>query len=275
MSTLGYERIANPYLDRGLGEDAFVERTLANLPPRPEYYLRMKELNSRGPASLGQLSAGPSIPPEDARDLQEEGHLILDIRNQTDFGRGHIPGSMCIGCGQHFSTWAGWMVPPGTPLILAGPNSRVIENAVRGLVRIGLDQIAGHITGGVRAWDEAGLPLARHEVIPSQELQERLAAGEDLEILDVRSDREWNEGHIENATHIPLQELPSRIDSIAGSTCPIVTICGGGYRSAIAASLLQQAGEAEVIDQLGGMAAWQREGCSTTTRSTEASTRTD
>jgi len=261
MSTLGYERIANPMLDPGLTEDAFVERILSNLPPRPAYYTRMKELNSAGPAPLGKLSAGHSITPEDARDFSREG-IIIDLRNQTDFGRGHIPGSVCIGGGRSFSTWASWMLPPETPLLLVGTSIHDIEQAVRGLVRVGLDNIAGHLTGGMKAWSKAGLPVAQHEVIPSSELQERIASGDQLTVLDVRTDREWDNGHIPGAHHVTLQELPARIDELKGSS-PVVTVCGGGYRSAIAAGLLEQEG-IEVLDQLGGMAAWNRAGCSTT-----------
>jgi len=261
MSTLGYERIANPMLDPGLTEDAFVEKILSNLPPRPEYYTRMKQLNSTGPALLGQLSAGPSITPEDARDFSQAG-IIIDLRNQTDFGRGHVPGSVCIGGGRSFSTWAAWMLPPETPLLLMGTSIQDIEQAVRGLVRVGLDNIAGHLTGGMKAWAKAGLPVAQHEVIPSSELQERIASGEELHVLDVRTDREWEDGHIPSAHHVVLQNLTANIDDLKNKG-PVVTVCGGGYRSAIAASLLEQAG-VEVLDQLGGMAAWNRAGCSTT-----------
>ncbi|MAB82432.1 MAG: MBL fold metallo-hydrolase [Phycisphaerae bacterium] len=264
MSTLGYERIANPMLDSSLDEDAFVERMLANLPPRPAYYTRMKQLNSGGPATLGPISAGPNIAPSDAKDMIEKGHILLDLRSQTDFGRCHIPGSICIGLGKSFSTWAAWMLPSDTPIILAAESTRDAEAAVRGLVRVGLDDIAGHLTGGVQAWIDSGLDTKRHDVIPSSELQERLASDDALCVLDVRTENEWNSGHIPGAVHIPLPDLPARMDEFLGDRT-IVTVCGGGYRSAIAASMLERAGAKTVLDQLGGMAAWSRAGCSTTT----------
>jgi len=264
MSTLGYERIANPMLDSSLNEDAFVEKMLCNLPPRPAYYTRMKELNSRGPATLGPISAGPAITPADVEDQIAQGHILIDLRSQTDFGRCHVPGSICIGIGKSFSTWAAWMLPPDTPLILAAESTNDVETAVRGLVRVGLDNVAGHITGGVQAWIDSGLRTDRHDVIPSSELQERLAMGEPLCVLDVRSDAEWNAGHIPEAEHVPLPDLPNRIDQFRNRG-PVVAVCGGGYRSTIAASLLQKAGVEVVLDQLGGMAAWNRAGCSTTT----------
>ena len=264
MSTLGYERITNPMLDPTLSEDEFVERMLANLPPRPAYYTRMKELNSRGPATLGPISSGPAITAEDAKDLIEHGQLLVDLRSQTDFGRGHVPGSICIGLGKIFSTWAAWMLDPETPVIIAADSDRDAEAAVRGLVRVGLDRITGHLTGGVQSWIDSGLETARHEVIPSKELEDRIASGEAIRVLDVRTDAEWNGGHIEGAEHVPLPELPGQLDRFTGGG-PVVTVCGGGYRSAIAAALLEQAGVEQVIDQLGGMAAWNRAGCSTTT----------
>ncbi len=264
MSTLGYERLTNPMLDPTLNQDQFVQRMLANLPPRPDYYTRMKELNSRGPATLGPISAGPSITPEDAGRLMGQGHVVLDLRSQTDFGRGHVPGSVCIGLGKNFSMWSAWMLDADTPIILAGNSDRNVEAAVRGLVRVGLDRIAGHLTGGVQGWIDSGLETARHEVVPSTELQERLDAGEPLCVLDVRTDAEWNNGHIDGAVHVPLPELPRHVDRFVGGD-PVVTVCNGGYRSAIAAALLERAGATGIIDQLGGMTAWNRAGCSTTT----------
>ena len=262
MSTLGYERIANPMLDPTMDEDAFVSTMLSNLPPKPDYYTRMKQLNSAGPATLGTLSAGHAIAPEDAHGLMESGHVLIDLRNQTDFGRRHAAGSVCIGLGKSFSTWAAWMLPPDTPLLLLGRSTSDIEAAVRALVRVGLDDVAGHVTGGIEAWSEAGLPVVHHEVIPSNELQERLAADENLCVLDVRTDAEWAQGHIPGAVHIVLPELPNHIENLRSHET-LVTICGGGYRSAIAASLLERAGFT-VLDQLGGMAAWNRDGCTTT-----------
>jgi hydroxyacylglutathione hydrolase len=122
--------------------------------------------------------------------------------------------------------------------------------------------VAGHVTGGIEAWTEAGLPVAHHEVIPSNELQERLAAKDDLCVLDVRTDGEWAQGHIPGAIHIVLPDLPNKIEQLRDHET-LVTICGGGYRSAIAASLLERSGFT-VLDQLGGMAAWNRDGCTTT-----------
>ena len=262
MSTLGYERIANPFLDPALNEAEFVDKMLSGLPPRPAYYTRMKGLNSCGPTTLGQLGAGPSIAPADAHDLMQSGHVLVDLRNQTDFGRRHVPGAICIGAGKSFSTWAAWMLPHDTPLLLMGNSTRDVESAVRGLVRVGLDQITGHVTGGMDAWSEAELPVAHHDVIPSHELQERLSSGESLCVLDVRSDGEWAAGHVPNAEHIVLQDLPEHIDRLRDRGA-VVTFCGGGYRSAIAASLLERAG-ITVLDQLGGMNAWNRDGCTTT-----------
>ena len=97
---------------------------LDGLPPRPAYYARMKALNSRGPMTLGQPGAGPSIASADAHDLMQAGHVLVDLRNQTDFGRRHASGAVCIGGGKSFSMWAAWMLPYDTPLLLMGTDSR-------------------------------------------------------------------------------------------------------------------------------------------------------
>ena len=126
------------------------------------------------------------------------------------------------------------------------------EAARRSLIRVGLDHIAGYLAGGMAAWIDAGLPLARTTQLATAEVLRR--APEAL-VMDVRSDTEWAGGAIEGAQHIMLGDLLARKDEIPRDR-PLMMVCGSGYRSSIAASLLQREGFRDVSSMAGGMQAW-------------------
>lgn len=263
MSTLGFERLANPYLRKGLDRQTFVARILGNVPPFPPYYRRMKKLNSEGPAILGGI---PGRAPLDAAELRarlDRGHLVIDVRDPLAFCRGHIPGAFGIGAGQNLSTWASWVVPYDTPILLVDDDASAIEQATRALVRVGLDRVDGHLSGGMRAWREAGYPESQTPQLSPAELQARLQRGERFRIVDVRTDGEWQAGHIGGATHIMGGFLPERAAELGGVGESIAIICGAGYRSTVAASVLERAGIGPVYNITGGMNAWRSAGLPT------------
>jgi len=121
VSTLGFERVANPYL-RGLGEQAFIDMILGTVPPFPDYYRRMKVLNAAGPPQLDGLPGVVPVPLGRFRDLAARDHVIVDLRDQLAFGAGHIAGAYALGAGQNLSTWASWTLPYDRPLLLVGDN---------------------------------------------------------------------------------------------------------------------------------------------------------
>ncbi|MGH7543749.1 MAG: MBL fold metallo-hydrolase [Gemmatimonadota bacterium] len=266
FSTLGYERAANPYLDPALDEGAFVEKILGSSPPFPPYYRRMKELNAAGPAILGGLPGGEPIPVARFRELVEQGHVVVDLRDQLAFGMGHVPGSFGIGVDGSLSTWAAWVVPYDTPILLVPPEgtyarvSDAVERAARALIRVGLDDVRGHLAGGLPAWRHAGFPVAETPLIGPRELHEHLASGHGPTVLDVRSDGEWAGGHIEGALHIMGGFLADRLAEVPDGDRPVAIICGSGYRSTVATGVLQRGGFRHVINVTGGMNAWRRAG---------------
>lgn len=266
MSTLGFERHANPYLDPDLTEQAFVEKIVGSSPPFPPYYRRMKDLNAAGPPILSGLPGGRAIPPPEFRTLAESGHVVIDLREPLDFGAGHLPESLAIGLGNNLSTWAAWVVPYDTPLLLVAPDAAAVEPAVRTLVRVGLDDVKGYLAGGFDAWMEAGLPVAILPQLTPEELQNRLESGRGPAVLDVRSDGEWAAGHVAGATHIMGGFLQERLDEVPADGDGVAVVCGGGYRSTVASSVLQRAGRQDVFNVTGGMNAWKRAGLPTTTR---------
>jgi hydroxyacylglutathione hydrolase len=262
MSTLGFERIANPYLNRGLSREAFVDRILSSTPPFPPYYTRMKRLNSAGPPVLNGLPGFEPLPAGRVRDLLSRGHVAIDLRDQLAFGSAHIPGAFGIGAGQSLSTWSSWVVPYDTPLILVADDPSAAREAIRSLVRVGLDQVVGYLDGGMTSWTTAGFPVSRLPQVPPEALRDRLGGDPSLIVLDVRSDDEFADGHIDGALHIMGGMLKDRVQELRGRG-PIAIACGSGYRSTVAASVLERAGFADLVNLTGGMTAWNRAGLPT------------
>ncbi len=218
----------------------------------------MKELNSQGPRVLEALPGQRPIAAGEFQALVESGHVVIDLRRQLDFGGGHIPGAFGIPFDPDLSQWAGWVIPYDRPLLLLPAGPEQVDEAVRRLVRVGLDEVRGYLEGGIDAWVRAGLPLSETGQLTPAELRERLQNGEDLEVIDVRTDEEWAAGHVEGARHIMGGWLADRLDELNPDGRRIATICASGFRSTIAASLLQRAGFRDVVNVTGGIDAWRR-----------------
>lgn len=260
ISTLGFERVANPYLDPELSEPAFLEKILGSAPPFPPYYRRMKSLNSAGPAILDGLPGRDPIPVEEFHALVEAGHVVVDLRDQLAFGGGHVPGSIGIGVDGSLSTWAAWVVPYDAPILLVAENAFAVDPAIRALVRVGLDQVRGWLEGGMNSWRQQGLPIATLPQMSIPELAAVLDSGGSVDVLDVRADGEWNGGHIEGALHVHGGLIEDRLDEVPRNGRPLAVICGSGYRSTVAASVLKRAGFADVRNVSGGMRGWRSAG---------------
>jgi hydroxyacylglutathione hydrolase len=249
-STLGYERATN-HLFR-LSEEAFVSEILGSVPPMPAYYPRMKQLNADGAPPLSAIPGDkPLSPAEVAALARHPDVLLLDLRRPEAFGGAHIRNAINIGAGQNLSQWAGWLLDPHTRIVLiseAGDD----EDSRRALTRVGLDRIEGFLDEGMPAWINAGYDFARTPQLSAREAERRSA---ETLVLDVRTDQEWNDGHIPGASHVMLGELPDRLPALRNDQ-EIVTVCGTGYRSSIAASLLARSGFGHVSNMDGGMTAW-------------------
>jgi hydroxyacylglutathione hydrolase len=253
-TTLGYERATDQYFR--YGEAVFVDRILASVPPVPEYYPRMKELNARGAAAMRVLPGGTALSAEEIVRLQKDGVVtLLDLRRPEAFGGAHIKGAINIGAGQNLSMWAGWLVDAERPVVLITEQGDD-EESRRALVRVGLDQIAGYLDGGMTRWIDAGLEFARTTQKTVAEVDTE--RGEAL-VLDVRSDQERAEGSIPGSQHVMLGDLPNAMGRMK-KTQRTITVCGTGYRSSIAASLLAREGFRNVSSMDGGMSAWTHRG---------------
>ncbi len=255
MSTLGFERLTNPYL-ASQSEEEFVARILGNVPPFPAYYRRMKRVNSDGPTLLGGLPRAVPVGIADFNKRVAAGQTVIDTRNQLAFGAGHIPGAFGIGAAGKVSVWSSWVVPYDAPILLVADAPAALERVMRGLIRVGHDDIRGFLDGGMDAWVAADLPLERTAQIAPADLAERLAAGDDIYVLDVRSDEEFASGHIPGAQHMMGGDLPDRLDQVPNGSREVALVCGSGYRSTVAASVLERGGFTRVHNVTGGMNAW-------------------
>jgi hydroxyacylglutathione hydrolase len=259
-STLGYERLSQPLFK--MDEGAFVREILASVPAMPSYYPRMKELNSEGASSVADLPGKVALAPARVSALlADEGVTVIDLRRPEGFGGAHIPGTLNIGAGQNLSLWAGWMLEPEQRFVLINDKGDD-EASRRALVRVGLDHIEGFAQKGMPAWVDAGLEFTRTAQLSTREVAERKR---DTQVLDVRSEKEWFRGHIQDAHNIPLGELKERMEELERDS-DLIAVCGSGYRSSIAASLLQANGFTRISSMDGGMTAWNQRKLPLTTR---------
>jgi hydroxyacylglutathione hydrolase len=260
MSTLGFERMANPFLRAGLTREAFVERILETLPPFPPYYRRMKGLNAHGATRLNGIPGQRPIGAAEFRALVEQGHIVIDLRDQVAFGDAHVPGAFGLGLGTNLSTWAAWVVPPDQPLLLVASEPADTVEAARALVRVGLDDVQGALEGGMQAWIAAGYPVSALRQESPAALLDQLSREPRLQVIDVRSDEEWRSGHVCGATHLMGGYLPDRARELAHGGRALALLCQTGYRSTVAASVLERAGAPDLRNLTGGMTAWAEAG---------------
>jgi len=254
-STIGTERLTN-YALQIKSREEFIAQLTSNLPARPEYFMKDAEINRTGAAALSELKPLREITAHELELMLRDGEIALDVRAGDDFAAGHVPGSINIALSGQFASWAGTVLGlMAHPVLIADSEQQVEEARVR-LARIGMEAIDGYLAGGVAAWKQAGLTLATISQITAQELNVRVQSGE-LQVLDVRREPEWNAAHIENAVWWPLDNFkvsPPEIDRDAA----LAVHCKSGYRSIIAASLLQRAGFTHVINVAGGFDGWQQ-----------------
>jgi glyoxylase-like metal-dependent hydrolase (beta-lactamase superfamily II)/rhodanese-related sulfurtransferase len=253
-STIGQQRQFN-YALRPMSRPEFIALVTADLPEAPEYFSRDARLNREGPGSLAALPAPAALSPDEVERRVADGALLLDARTAAEYGNGHVAGSLQIGLGGEFASWAGSLVPPDASIVLVLDDEAAIAEVQTRLARVGLENVVGYLAGGIRAWDASGRPLARTEQIGVDELAARIGEGRDLAVVDVRRPGEWQGGHIAQAVLLPLHELEARAEALDREK-PVVALCAGGYRSAIATSVLERLGFRKITNVVGGMAAW-------------------
>ena len=255
-STIGYERRFNAFL-QFQDVKSFTDYALSTAPPAPTYYPRMKKLNAKGPEVLGNLPKVRGLPPKFFKEATEDDdNVLIDTRMMLAFGGGHIKGALSIGGSPMLSIWAGWLLDPAKPILLVLESDEKLDEVVRLFLRTGYTKFAGYLVGGMKAWDNAGLPL---DEVGQMTVHEIKARGKKLQLLDVRSPDEWKGGHIPNARHIFLGELREKMGELDKSK-PTAIYCDSGYRASIATSILKQEGFGCVCNVPGSWQAWKKAG---------------
>lgn len=256
-STVGFERRFNPALQEK-PEREWVRDLMADMPLAPPYFRRMKQVNRDGPQIIGpQLPGQKRWSANEVHNRVCEECLILDVRSKESFAAAHIPHSINIPFSPNLPTWAGWVLPYDRPTLIVTDNPAHMPEITTHLLRVGFDDVQGSLQGGIDAWETGGYPLATLETLSVQQLAGRVKSrGErPLTVLDVRTEKEWNAGHIDGAIHIHGGKLQERFADVPRDK-PVAVICGSGYRGSIAASFLKREGYEDVANVVGGMSAW-------------------
>lgn len=252
MSTLGYERRFNQFLQIDDFEQ-FKKFVQEGAPPVPAHYPRLKKVNAAGAPLIGHVPACPGLPIDAFRQQAESNSLqVLDVRSMLAFGGGHVPGAINIGGSRpELSVWAGDMLNPDKPILLVLEEDFQLPRIVTLLWRTGFMNFGGYLVGGMKMWQNAGLPLKKLPQMSVQELKE----DHGTQRLDVRSPSEWQQGHIPGAMHHFVGKLRDQMPDLDRNQ-PVATYCASGYRASLAASLLQRAGFEKVHNVPGSWKAW-------------------
>jgi glyoxylase-like metal-dependent hydrolase (beta-lactamase superfamily II)/rhodanese-related sulfurtransferase len=254
-STIGEQRKFN-YALKPMSKNEFVAMMTADLPEAPVYFPKDAEINRSGARGLSELQPPAAFSPQQVRELQEQGHILLDVRSAADFGAAHVPGSMNIGLGGQFAMWAGSLIPLNAAIVVIADTSAQVDESVVRLARVGIENVKGFLEGGVESWRVAGFPVDAIEQVTVAQLKEQLA-NEDLQIVDVRRPGEYVNGHVPRALNAPLASLDKSLGPLPLKKDKLTAvICAGGYRSSAAASLLQKHGFSNLLNVSGGTGAW-------------------
>lgn len=236
-STIG-EQTQNNHVLTDADEDHFVSELIANLTAYPAYYAHMSPLNLEGPGHA-DLTVPDSVEEGELNRRLADGEWVIDLRNRVAFSDKHLEGSVSFeyGDGSSFTGYLGWVLPWNDKLTLVGSRDDV-ENAIRDLSRIGIDAPDASTGGGPDQWAKQA-PTANYPRVGWDEVPPG-STGEDI-IFDVRRTDEFNKSHIKGAVNIPVHDLLFRMDDVPPGR--LWVHCASGYRSGIAASLLQRAGK--------------------------------
>jgi len=256
VSTLGEQRRSN-YALQPMSKEAFIQVVTADQPEAPPYFVYDVVLNSEERPTLDEaLARGMNPLTLDAvLGLQAEGAQILDTRSPDEFGAAHLAGSINIGLAGQYATWAGTMLDRTHPIVIVADPGRENESAMR-LGRIGFDHLAGYLLDGMHSLAARPQLISFTERLSAPFAAELLASREPPLPIDVRAPREREQKHIAGSVSIPLNRLAENMNTLPKNRALLV-YCAGGYRSSIAASLLQRGGFASVGEIASGISAWE------------------
>jgi hydroxyacylglutathione hydrolase len=264
QTTIGQEKRFN-YAFQACGKDEFVRTVMEGMPRPPAYYPTMKRVNKVGPVLLRELQDGTGLSADEVAARQALGALVIDARLPESFGAGHVPGAISVGLGLSFTIWAGWLTPYDRDLIVILDDDERFGDVQTELRRIGLDRVVGYLAGGMAAWRASERGVVALPQMTVHDVASQLADSPNgLVVLDVRDATEWAGGHIPGSVNRPVGEIAQGAEAALPVAGHVAVICGTGYRSSVAASILQARGMPNVCNVTGGMGAWEAAGLPTT-----------
>jgi glyoxylase-like metal-dependent hydrolase (beta-lactamase superfamily II)/rhodanese-related sulfurtransferase len=257
MSTLGFERKHNSLLN-GMPFDEFRKIMAGSFQVRPPGFVEIAKNNRSTPHALGSLPEVGRLSTFEVENLRSQGAILIDVRQATSFGASFIPGSLSIGLTPQSATWLGMVAQMDNEIVIVSDAEADAHTAAHQFRRVGFDKILGFLDGGILNWANSALPLDHLPQLSVQSLEKVIRKYPDHIVLDVRTEEEWDLGHIEDAVHKPVVELIRDGIEIDDKKSHISAICESGHRSNIAGSLLKAVGYENIYSVIGGMNAWRQ-----------------
>jgi glyoxylase-like metal-dependent hydrolase (beta-lactamase superfamily II)/rhodanese-related sulfurtransferase len=258
VSTIGEQRRSN-YALQPMSKTAFVDLVTADQPDAPSYFTYDAVLNSKERPTLDQtLERVNPLTLDHVLSLQAVGAQILDTRDPSEFAAAHLAGSINIGLRGQYATWAGTVLDHEHPIVIIADPGHEHEAATR-LGRIGFDHVVGYLADGLQSLASRPELTRTTERLSAQVASERVESGPRDKtplLVDVRAPGERKQKRIEGSVSIPLNHLGERLAELPADR-PLIVYCAGGYRSSIAASILQRHGFSQVSEIAGGITAWE------------------
>jgi glyoxylase-like metal-dependent hydrolase (beta-lactamase superfamily II)/rhodanese-related sulfurtransferase len=259
VSTLGEQRRLN-YALQPMSKDAFIQVVTADQPEAPAYFNYDAVLNSQERLTLDEALEREMNPlsVDAVLELQAKGAQIVDVRDGAEFAAAHLTGSINIGLAGQYATWAGTLLNREHPIVIIADPGRENEAATR-LGRIGFDHVAGYLKDGLQSLAARPQLTAKTERLSAQFAAEVLGGNAAPKVIDVRAPKEREGKYIAGSESVPLNRLSEKMATLPKDRA-LLAYCAGGYRSSIAASLLQRDGFQCVSEIAGGLAAWEAAG---------------
>ncbi len=241
-TTIGQERTTSPLL--ALGEDEFVEHFIAGFGTLPAHFGRLPEVNRLGPPVYPSVPVLTRLDPAGARAALDSGAVLVDVRSLEAFASTHSAEALSITLRPVFSSWAGWLLDPATPIVFVIDDHQDETDLVRQCLTVGLENLAGRLDGGIDAWTAAGLAIESTVLIGPEQME--------ATVIDVRQADEFAAGHIPGAINIEL----GAIGNSSVPAGPVTVMCGHGERAMTGASILTRLGHTDVTVLAGGPDTW-------------------
>lgn len=255
VSTIGEQKKFN-YALQPMGLAEFKAMVTADQPAAPEYFVydAIKNRQERADLEATMQKSLRGLSVDEVLAMQLKGAQVIDVREAPDYEGAHLVGSLNVGLKGKYATWCGTILSHDEPLIVVAEGGEE-EEAVMRLGRIGFDNVAGYLKDGMAALNDRPELVHKIDRVTAPALHDMLNHSNPPMVLDVRAEKEWLGGHIQGSINIPLPQLAARLDEVPANA-PVVVHCEGGYRSAIACSILAQAGRKNMSDMVGGIKAW-------------------